>query len=89
MTVYQCVYTRDIYVEYIHWRYIGIEIPPTISSVHIDLISGPMRANRRGLCIIYLFLHSLNTLYQNWPYIYNKYIQLSYLIGIHCLYDYI
>jgi len=38
MTVYQCVYTKDIYVEYIHWRYIGIEIPPTISSVHIYLI---------------------------------------------------
>lgn len=37
-TAYQCVYTMAIYIEHMHSIYIGIEIPPTISSVYIDLI---------------------------------------------------
>lgn len=35
---YQCVYTMAIYILNICIPYIGIEIPPTISSVYIDLI---------------------------------------------------
>ena len=37
-TAYPCVYTMAMYIEHMHSIYIGIEIPPTISSVYIDLI---------------------------------------------------